>query len=75
MSPAVREAIDAAREGRADLAVRAARPTRRWSFERVHYLVLAVLREVPDGMTVAELRDELEIANNLIEDKQSGDHR
>jgi hypothetical protein len=34
------------------------------SFDRVRSLVLAVVRELPDNMTMAELRDELEIAEN-----------
>jgi len=65
MSPEVRDAIEAAREPVRPSSVADANSSpRRYSFEHVHYTLLTVLREVPDGMTVAELRDELEIANN-----------
>lgn len=65
MSPEIRDAIEAARQPRKLSSVADANSSpRRWSFDHVHYTVLAVLRDVPDGMTVAELRDELEIANN-----------
>lgn len=63
MRPEIRDALDAARVRPARSVWEERRPL---SFEHVHYLVLAVLRDVPDGMTVAELRDELEIANNQI---------
>jgi len=39
-------------------------PQRNRSPELIRAIVLAVVRELPEEMTVAELRDELEIAAN-----------
>ena len=39
-------------------------PTRRCSFGAVRAIVYAVVRELPDDMTAAEIGDELEISNN-----------
>lgn len=39
-------------------------PTRHYSFGLVRALVYAVVRELPEDMTAAEIRDELEIQNN-----------
>ena len=60
----VREAIESACS--VDLPPRysAFGPRRTISAERVRALVYAVVRELPDDMSVAELRDDLEIANN-----------
>jgi hypothetical protein len=58
----IREAIDSA--GSVGSARLFGGPLRRMSFDRVRAIVLAVVRELPDDMSVAELRDELEIAEN-----------
>ncbi len=60
----VREAIESA----CSVEVADARPgpaARRYrGFHKVRATVLAVVRELPDDMSIAELRDELEIAEN-----------
>lgn len=58
----VRDAIDAARSVSGSDAAIARK--RHHSFQTVRAIVLAVVQELPDGMTVAELRDELQISEN-----------
>lgn len=63
ISAEVREVIESARS--VDIESFSWGPRRRViSFDRLRALVLAVVRELPDDMTMAELRDELEIAEN-----------
>ena len=65
MRDEIRDAIEAACEPIEDNSVaNLGRVRRRQSFGGVHYTLLRVLRELPDDLTLAELRDELEIANN-----------
>lgn len=59
MSPEVREAIEAARQAQV-----ADRPANAISFPRAADLIRRVAENCPDGMTVAELADELSHANN-----------
>lgn len=58
MTPEIADAIESARSTIS--VARAFRPMRLMSFERVRAIVLSVLRDVPEGMTVAELREELD---------------
>ncbi|MGE5510282.1 MAG: hypothetical protein ACM31O_03410 [Bacteroidota bacterium] len=57
----VRDAIESARSVGRDVQ-RLGLPARRHSHDLVRAVVLAVVRELPDDMTIGELRDELEIA-------------
>jgi hypothetical protein len=63
MSPDVCEAIESARTVATSEHVLTHSP-RPHAFNRVRALVLAVVRELPDDMTMAQLRDELEITEN-----------
>lgn len=67
ISAEVADAIDNARGVRAGDEVRLGSRHHGISFDRVRAIVLAVVRELPDGMSIAELRDELEIAENQEE--------
>jgi hypothetical protein len=59
----VREAIESARTSDHFEPMSIDPPRiRRHSAERIRHVMLCVLRELPDDMTVAELRDELEPA-------------
>lgn len=61
MSPDLREAIDSARSaGLEGPLYRSVQPLKRISFGRLHHLLKAVIRELPDHMTVRELLDDLE---------------
>lgn len=60
--PDVAEAIDNARS--VSGAEDSARRQRRHTFQTVRAIVLAVVRELPDDMSLAELRDELEISEH-----------
>lgn len=62
ISAEVRDALESAGSGRVGSGL--ARPTRSMSADRVREIVVAFIRELPDDMTVAELRDELEISEN-----------
>lgn len=64
ISAEVREAIENACSVGGSETISFMRPPRKMSFDRVRAVVLAVIRELPDDMTMAELRDELEIAEN-----------
>lgn len=66
MKDVVREAIDSARTAPCNRLSGSIRnyPERRLSFETVRNAVLAVLNELPDDMTLEELRDELSHASN-----------
>ena len=65
MREEISEAIESARSVGVDgISTYAATPQRRRSAEMVRAITLAVVRELPDDMSVAELRDELEISNN-----------
>lgn len=68
MSPEVREALESARTAPSDLVVTGAETRRRYSLEHVRRVVLSVLQNVPEGTTLSELRDELEISNNQTSD-------
>ncbi len=58
----VKDAIESARTVEIKtLSASTINPARRHSSEMIRALVLAVVRELPDDMTVAELRDELDI--------------
>lgn len=64
----IRAAIESARSVHRDgRLMRPVQPMRSWSFEAVRSITLAVLRELPDDLSVGEIRDELEIANNQVE--------
>lgn len=56
----VREAIDSACSGDEPRFAAGVAPRRRISFERVKSLLLNVVRELPEDMTVHELREDLE---------------
>lgn len=58
MTPEIEEAIEAACSAGASRAS-AFKPIRRASPERVHAIVKEFLRQVPEGITVQELLDEL----------------
>jgi len=60
----VREAIESARSVDLPLKYAAFGPRRTISAERVRALVYAVVRELPEDMSIAELRDDLEISEN-----------
>ena len=61
----IREAIEAACDPLpGGQLLRVVEPTRKYSFETIRKLVLNVLQNISDDMTVYELRDELEIMNN-----------
>ena len=62
MSDEVRDAIESARSSDVPTGQGwgSVKPRRHISFERVHYLLFNVLRDLPEGMTVRELREELE---------------
>lgn len=67
MQPELVDAIESARSREAPLKGYSSvdgTPTRWHSFEAICAIVYAVVRELPDDMTAAEIRDELEIANN-----------
>lgn len=70
MAHELREAIESARSREAPFTgvapVDRGGLTRQYSFETVRALVYAVVRELPDDMTAAEIRDELEISNNQV---------
>lgn len=57
----VRDAIESARsvDIGGDTLIRRVEPVRRHSFRLVRQLVLAVINELPDEVSLAELRDEL----------------
>ncbi len=58
----VREAIDSACSGddRSTGGLRLVRPGRRISFDGLSSLLLRVLRDLPEDLTVQELREDLE---------------
>lgn len=60
----VRAAIESARSVDLPPFATAFGARRMISVDRLRALVYAVVRELPDDMSMAELRDELEIANN-----------
>lgn len=66
MRPEIRDAIENARGLRSDGSLRyhGAQEQRRISFGIIRAIVLAVVRELPEEITLAELRDELEIRSN-----------
>lgn len=65
MSPEVREAIESAQTvGSDDIFVT---PRRRWPLDRLRAVLLAIVQELPEEMTMRELRDELDIAENQRE--------
>jgi hypothetical protein len=66
MTPEIKAAIESARTAAIDRPrlFHLATPQRKHSFEFIRALLLAVVRELPEDMRVAELRDELEIGNN-----------
>lgn len=69
MRPEIREALEAARGPIEDnKLVREVVTRRRYSFNHVWMTVLSVLRNVPEGTTLDELRDELELSNNQAEE-------
>jgi hypothetical protein len=74
MSPELRDAIESARTcGRSDrhaIALHAATPQYRHSFKTVRAIVLAVMQELPEEMTVREICDELGNANSQFEDQR-----
>lgn len=64
MNRELRDAIESARTCRSsDLVI--GKP-RYMSAQTIRQIVYAVVRELPDDMTAAEIRDELEIANNQV---------
>lgn len=74
MSPELRDAIESARTcGQPDRAtcIHAAEPQRRHSFKTVRALVLAVMQELPEEMTVREICDELGNASSQVEDQRA----
>jgi hypothetical protein len=65
MREELRAAIESARSVHTPMrVVHFAEPQRQRSRQSVRALVLAVVRELPDDMTAAEIREELEIASN-----------
>lgn len=66
MSPEIREAIEAAVSGPVSQTPTTpfGGPRRRMSFSTARALLYAVAQELPGGLTVAELCDELCNANN-----------
>ena len=66
MRPEIRDAIESARTSGlpTDLVMLSTPPRRYKSFDTVRAIVLAVAQELPQDMTMAELCDELIIANN-----------
>ena len=72
MSPELRDAIESARTcGRSDrsIALHPAEPQRRHSFKTIRSIVLSVMQELPEHMTVREICDELGNANSQFEDQ------
>ena len=73
MLPELRDAIESARTcGRSDrslIALHPAEPQHRHSFKTVRAIVLAVMQELPEDMTVREICDELGNANSQFEDQ------
>jgi len=63
MRPDVRDAVDAARSARVNEPLWGSKP-RNISAAFVRAVVYAVVRELPDDMSVRELREELDIAEN-----------
>lgn len=64
----ISDAIESARtttKGDELVLIHRAEPQRRHSFEHVRGLVLAVVRELPEGMTIVELREGLEEAEPI----------
>ena len=65
MKSEIMEAIESARTVAIDTL--GIGPHRKRSIRSIRAVVLAVVRELPDEMTISELRDELEISNNQDE--------
>jgi hypothetical protein len=63
MNQILRDAIESARTCK-DAGYMPGSAARYYSAETIRGLIYAVVRELPDDMTAAEIRDELEIANN-----------
>ena len=63
MRQEIREALEAARNVEIKTDGRIGPPRRR-SFQAVRAVVLAVVQELPEDISIAELRDELQISNN-----------
>lgn len=65
MMDEIRDAIEAAITHEPVNVADLGKPRKRLlDFDSVHYTLLAVLNELPDWLTVRELREELDIANN-----------
>jgi hypothetical protein len=63
MSPELRDAIESARSRGAPFKGYCpvdGTPTRWYSFETIQHLFLAVIRELPEEMSVREIREQLE---------------
>lgn len=70
MRAEVRDAIESARtcwQGEHAQIIRRAEPARVYSFSTVRAVLLAVVRELPEEMSMRELTEELDIAVNQQE--------
>lgn len=64
MRTEIRAALESARSKERPLGELSVKPMRHYSFETVRHFLHAVLQELPDDMTVMELREELDLAEN-----------
>lgn len=56
----IAEAIDSARSSRCGGRAWRNGPERRWSFETLRQLLALIARDLPDELTVRELREEID---------------